>query len=121
MLGIILVIIGFCVWAALGKWSASREHLIEPRARLPLRGIQIICGNCGGNSLSPKKTYLDRFGRCEQCGGDSLMLAADLGSRERRLRIVQLRTNESTTAKSWQRPFVKKPQLHSPGVEKMSA
>src|SRR5215467_9042517 len=49
-------------------------------ARTPLIkvGVQIICGDCSGDSEKPKRTCLDLFGRCEDCGGTSYVLASSL-------------------------------------------
>ena len=53
-------------------------QLVEPRAGIPVLGIQIICGDCGGDGISPRRTYLDRFGNCSECGGYSYVLASSL-------------------------------------------
>jgi hypothetical protein len=54
-------------------------QLSEPRASLPIVAIQIICGNCSGDSERPIKTLVDRFGRCAHCGGSSYTLASKQG------------------------------------------
>src|SRR5262249_20972945 len=53
-------------------------QLNEPRGSLPMMGIQIICGNCAGDELRPKRTYLDRSGNCSECGGHSYLLATSI-------------------------------------------
>lgn len=59
-------------------WRQSGEHpgLIGPRGEMLRLGIQIICGDCCGDSNWPVKTYLDQFGRCVQCGGRAYVLAS---------------------------------------------
>jgi len=63
-------------WTIATKWQRKEEQLVEPRAPIPVLGIQIICGDCSGEQRSPIKTYLDRFGCCAQCGGRSYVLAS---------------------------------------------
>jgi len=53
-------------------------QLNEPRAPLPMMGIQIICGNCSGDEFRPRRTYLDRSGNCSECGGHSYLLASSV-------------------------------------------
>ena len=53
-------------------------QLNEPRGLMPTMGIQIVCGNCAGDELRPKRTYLDRAGNCSQCGGHSYLLASSV-------------------------------------------
>ena len=55
----------------------NSSQLAEPRSVLVTAGIQIICGDCCGEEDLPKKTYLDSFGNCSQCGGHSYILAAN--------------------------------------------
>ena len=57
--------------------SDNSSQLAESRSTLVTVGIQIICGDCSGEEELPKKTYLDRFGNCSQCGGHSYMLASN--------------------------------------------
>jgi hypothetical protein len=40
--------------------------------------VQIVCGNCGGDDLVPRKTLLCEDGRCSHCGGRSYIPAARL-------------------------------------------
>ena len=58
--------------------KADPAQLSEPRASLPMIGIQIVCGNCAGDEIRPRRTYLDRFGNCAQCGGHSYLLASSV-------------------------------------------
>lgn len=70
-----LLILAFAIKYTLSKGHDDRQ-LIEPRAGIVTIGIQIICGDCSGDSERPVKTYLDRHGNCAQCGGHSYMLAS---------------------------------------------
>lgn len=75
-----LVITTLLILAFAIKYTLSRSHdqrqLSEPRAGIVTIGIQIICGDCSGDTERPVKTYLDRHGNCAQCGGHSYMLAS---------------------------------------------
>jgi len=63
-----------------GKLIGGTEYLVQPRAVLPVLGVQIICGDCSGLEVQPIKTYMDHRGRCENCGSKSYMLASRRGS-----------------------------------------
>jgi hypothetical protein len=54
------------------------KQLRSGRAPLIKVGVQIICGDCSGDSEKPRRTCLDIFGRCEDCGGRSYVLASNL-------------------------------------------
>ena len=69
--------------------KADHSQLSEPRAAIPTMGVQIICGDCAGDGLSPYKTYLDHNGNCHQCGGHSYILASTLA-----LQMLQLRAQQ---------------------------
>jgi hypothetical protein len=72
-----LPILAFTVAFGLLKFVTFKEGSFnEPRANQLTIGIQIICGDCSGDAVSPVKTYLDRSGTCAQCGGRSFMLAS---------------------------------------------
>lgn len=58
-------------------YGNNSSQLAEPRSVIVTAGIQIICGDCAGEEDLPKKTYLDSFGNCSQCGGHSYILAAN--------------------------------------------
>jgi hypothetical protein len=53
-------------------------------------GVQIICGDCSGDSIIPVKTYLDRSGNCSQCGGHSFLLASTLAVYAEHLRLARI-------------------------------
>ena len=59
------------------SYSAPHSQLMEPRSTTLVLGVQIICGDCASDDGPPIKTYVDRFGNCERCGGHSYMLAAN--------------------------------------------
>lgn len=40
--------------------------------------VQIVCGDCAGYEVLPRKTFLTREGRCWDCGGRSYALASRL-------------------------------------------
>jgi len=55
---------------------ADSTQLEQPRPALLTMGVQIICGDCGGEDAQATKTYLNRHGGCSQCGGNSYLLAS---------------------------------------------
>lgn len=71
--------------------SADPSQLEHPRPELLTIGVQIICGNCSGESDRPVKTYLDRSGNCSHCGGSSYLLASAVGMNIALLRAGRLR------------------------------
>ena len=67
------------------KQNRRRQDYVHPeRAALHYSPVQIICGDCAGDGLSPLKTFMDRAGRCERCGGMSYVLASERGMMLRR-------------------------------------
>ena len=64
-------------WFLTKSYSDNSSQLAEPHSTIVTAGIQIICGDCSGEEGLPKKTYLDSFGNCSQCGGHSYILAAN--------------------------------------------
>ena len=60
------------------NYKGALAQLSEPRAPLATMGVQIICGDCSGENEIPIKTYLNRSGNCDHCGGHSFILASDL-------------------------------------------
>lgn len=53
----------------------SRKRVFEvPR----VTAVQIVCGDCAGHGVLPRKTFLTSEGRCENCGGRSYALASRL-------------------------------------------
>ena len=70
-------------------------QLDQPRPALLTIGVQIICGDCCGEDEHPIKTYMNRYGSCNQCGGNSYLLASavainSLLARATRLREAQI-------------------------------
>ena len=64
-------------------------QLRTPRPLIPTLGVQIICGDCSGNNLIARKTFLNQHGNCHQCGGHSYILASTLA-----LHLLQLRAQQ---------------------------
>lgn len=65
------------VYVMFRVYRTESAPLTQWRAELPRMGIQIICGDCCGDQLSPQKTYMDRYGNCARCGGKSYVLASN--------------------------------------------
>ena len=83
-------------WFLTKSYSDNSSQLAEPRSTVITTGIQIICGNCSGEEGLPKKTYLDRFGNCSQCGGHSYILAANRLIYAQQLITMRLLQRETT-------------------------
>src|SRR5260370_88473 len=73
------IVVGYVAYVVLSGRRSDTMQLSGLRASLPFVGIQIICGDCSGDSERPTKTFVDRFGRCAQCGGGSYTLASKQG------------------------------------------
>ena len=56
-----------------------REYVQADKPTLHYSAVQIICGDCSGEGISPLKTFMDRHGHCELCGGASYILASERG------------------------------------------
>jgi hypothetical protein len=74
---------------------ADPAQLDQARPALLTIGVQIICGDCSGEGELAVKTYLNRYGSCSQCGGNSFLLASavamnTLMSRATRIRDAQV-------------------------------
>ena len=70
-------------------------QLSEPRPSIPTMGVQIICGDCSGEGLVAYKTFLNRSGNCEQCGGHSYILASSLALYALQIRAERLEQAQS--------------------------
>jgi ribosomal protein L37E len=61
--------------------SGSSPWLFIDRPQVAPREVTqtlIVCGDCGGDGLNPRKTFLTKQDRCASCGGRSYVLAANL-------------------------------------------
>ena len=81
-------------------------------------GIQIICGDCCGDSDRPVKTYLDQLGRCGQCGGRAYVLASVCA---RHRMMGRPRECGETTGNMRRQPFGSQVSLHAVRVHKIGA
>jgi hypothetical protein len=98
---VVATVIALAITGVITMWSRKSDpaQLNEPRTSLLTLGVQIICGNCAGEGEMPQKTYLDRYGNCEQCGGHSYMLAANRGLYAQHQLISRTKENESQPAR----------------------
>jgi hypothetical protein len=94
-------VIALAITGVITVWTRKTDpaQLSEPRTSCLTLGVQIICGNCAGEGEIPQKTYLDRFGSCEQCGGQSYMLAANRGLFAQQSILAHMKDNESQGAR----------------------
>ncbi|HET9530715.1 MAG TPA: hypothetical protein VFQ92_10205 [Blastocatellia bacterium] len=98
---VVATVIALAITGVITMWSrkADPAQLTEPRTSLLTLGVQIICGNCAGEGEIPQKTYLDRFGNCEQCGGHSYMLAANRAISLQQIGLAQMKESEPQSAR----------------------
>lgn len=80
-------------------------QLSMPRPAIPTMGVQIICGDCSGEGLSPYKTYLDHKGNCQQCGGHSYELASTLALHALQVRASRMAESQSEAGNGRVIPF----------------
>jgi hypothetical protein len=102
-------------------WRHSEEPLgLHGRRGEMLRlGIQIICGDCCGDSDRPVKTYLDQLGRCGHCGGRAYVLAS-VCARHNKMTGRPPECGE-TSGDVRRQPFGPQVSLHAVRVHKVSA
>jgi hypothetical protein len=86
-------------------YKTDPAQLSEPRPANPTMGVQIICGDCAGEALSPHKTYLDHKGNCEQCGGHSYTLASSLAIHALQMRAARVAESQSASSSGRVIPF----------------
>ena len=85
LIGVIAIISAGLVLVNM-QMARKRERFVVPdKPSLHFSAVQIICGDCGGEGIIPVKTFMDRHGHCERCGGGSYILASDRGMYARRL------------------------------------
>jgi hypothetical protein len=71
-----MIVLTLSLLLIMKNYKPDPAQLSEPRAAQVNLGVQIICGDCSGEEDRPRKTYLDRFGTCNECGGHSYVLAS---------------------------------------------
>ena len=80
-------------------------QLEQPRPGLLTVGVQIICGDCSGESEFPIKTYLNRYGSCSECGGTSYLLASAVAMNTLFARATRLRDAHVASSNGRVLPF----------------
>lgn len=74
-----LVLLTFCL-LTYKKYREATMQLFEPRGLVKTSAVQIICGDCSGESDIPVRTFLSDHGNCLKCGGYSYVLASTLAA-----------------------------------------
>ena len=109
-IGLALSILAFVALVASQRKRSQKnsEYLSESLPTLPqVIGIQIICGDCSGETISPQITYMNKSGRCHRCGGDSVMLASYRGIYLRSLLRARMASQERARSETHILPFKK--------------
>jgi hypothetical protein len=70
------VYVGFSIEASRRRDKTVRSE----RAPLHYSAVQIVCADCAGDSLIPVRTFVNRHGFCDRCGGSSYVLASTRGA-----------------------------------------
>jgi hypothetical protein len=55
---------------------ARSSNTISRSAVPVVTRVQIVCGDCGGTDVLPRRTFLTAEGTCQGCGGRSYELAS---------------------------------------------
>ena len=96
------------------RTARRREHFVQPeKPSLYYSAVQIICGDCSGEAIMPMKTFMDRHGNCERCGGSSYVLASEVGIARRAL--VQQRGLQVVPSEAADRP--RREPMQQPALE----
>jgi hypothetical protein len=96
---------GLTALLVLKGYKPDHSQLSIPRPAIPTMGVQIICGDCAGEGLSPQKTYLDHKGNCHQCGGHSYELASTLAVHALQIRAARLAESQTASSNGRVIPF----------------
>jgi hypothetical protein len=100
-----LIALGLTSLLILKGNKTDDAQLSVPRPAAPTMGVQIICGDCAGDGLSPYKTYLDHKGNCQQCGGHSYELASTLALHALQVRAARMAESQSAASNGRVIPF----------------
>ena len=84
---------------------ADPTQLDQARPALLTMGVQIICGDCSGEGDKVVKTYLNRYGSCSQCGGNSYLLASAVAMNTLLARANRMRDAQITSSHGRVLPF----------------
>ncbi len=79
LVGLMAIAAGSLFLINLKTTRKRRDYVQADRPPLHYSAVQIICGDCSGDGIMPVKTFMDRSGHCEQCGGASYLLASERG------------------------------------------
>ena len=85
--------------------ATDAAQLEERRPGLLTVGVQIICGDCCGENELPIKTYLNRYGNCSECGGNSYLLASAVAMNNLFARSVRMRETQVASSNGRVLPF----------------
>lgn len=80
-------------------------QLEQPRSALLTIGVQIICGDCCGEDEHPIKTYMNRYGSCSHCGGNSYLLASAVAINSLLARAMRVREAQIASSHGRVLPF----------------
>jgi hypothetical protein len=76
----ILLIVGSALLIVRRRQALSLRRQQEWQAFNRSLPVQIVCGDCMGDDILPRRTFLGIYERCSRCGGASYVLASALAT-----------------------------------------
>lgn len=78
-----MLVLLFLAALACVLWSRRRlpEGNSDQREMEFSSPLMIVCGDCAGDEIAPRKTFRNRLGRCATCGGASWAPASACGQK----------------------------------------
>lgn len=76
----ILIIVGSTLLIVRRRQAVAFRRQQEWQAFNRSLPVQIVCGDCMGDDILPRRTFLSIYERCSRCGGASYVLATALAT-----------------------------------------
>jgi hypothetical protein len=78
MMILAIVLLAAAVYVAFSIDASRRRSNTVHSERAPVHysAVQIICADCAGDGLIPVRTFVNKHGFCDRCGGSSYVLAS---------------------------------------------
>ena len=76
----ILLIVGGALFIVRRRQAVTLRRQQECQAFNRSLPVQIVCGDCMGDDILPRRTFLGIYERCSRCGGASYVLASVLAT-----------------------------------------
>jgi hypothetical protein len=96
----ILLIVGIALLIVKRRQAVALRRQQEWQAFNRSLPVQIVCGDCMGDDILPRRTFLGIYERCSRCGGASYVLATALATNMLLHRAEQSSHANTETAES---------------------